>query len=124
MDIMFFIFMIVIAGIFLFFDYKESKKGRHKNRYKLFAFRTIIITVMILLTFQLFGNQVTYNDGITETHYYKADNVTLDYITKDPIKTTIPFSRELAVIFLMLVLYLTYWISDTFNTNKSQSFGG
>lgn len=124
MDIMFFIFMIVIAGIFLYFDYKESLKGRHKNRYKLFAFRTIIITVMILLTFQLFGNQVTYNNGILETHHYKADNVTLDYITKDPVTTPIPFSRELAVIFLMLVLYLTYWISDTFNTNKSQSFGG
>ena len=124
MDIMFFLIMIVFIGVCLYFDYRESKKGRHKNRYKLFAFRTVIITILIILTFQLYGNQVTIKNGLVETHYYKPDGVTIDYVTQDPVEETIPLSRELAVIFLMFTLYVTYWISDTFTTQKSQSFGG
>lgn len=122
MEIIFFILMLFIAGIFLYFDYKESSKGRYKSRFKLLAFKSVIITILIILTFQLYGNQVTYSTGVIEKQYYKADNVTLDYITKDPVLKPIPLSKELATIFLMLTLYMTYWISDTFTTQKRQRF--
>lgn len=114
MDILYFVRLILFALLFVYFDYLESRKGKYRNKYKILAFRSVVTTVVIILTFQLWQQNVTIDNGHYEVYTYKADNVTIDKIEIVPNTQVIPLNDLAKTVFLLLTLYMVYWLTAVF----------
>lgn len=114
MDILYFVGLIIFALAFVYFDYAESRKGKYRNRYKVLAFRSVVLTIVVVLTFQLWQQNVTIEKGHYEVYTYKADNITIDKIEIVPNTQVIPLNDLAKTIFMLLMLYMVYWITAVF----------
>ena len=106
--------LVGLILLMIFFETKELQRKQFKRPFKVLAFRAVIITILILLTFNLKAGNVVYETGSLTTPTYDNSTGRLIDVDSQIVYSAIPLYQELSIIGFALMIFYAYRIASTF----------